>query len=53
MVLGVGTVVTVQLTTAGRGFGVLSPALIGLVAAVLGLGVMLAVGPREPARQHI
>ena len=53
MVLGVGTVVAVQVTTAGRGFGMLSPALIGLVAAVAGLGVMLAVGPRAAVRQHV
>jgi SSS family solute:Na+ symporter len=53
MVLGVGTVVAVQVTTAGRGLGMLSPALIGLVAAVAGLGVMLAVSPRAAVRQHV
>jgi hypothetical protein len=31
----------------------LSPALMGLVAAVVGLGVMLAVGPRAAVRQHV
>ena len=53
MVLGVGTVLTVQVATAGKGFGMLSPALIGLVAAVVGLGIMLAVSPRAAVRQHI
>jgi len=33
MVLGVGTVVTVQIVTAGKGFGMMSPALVGLIAA--------------------
>jgi hypothetical protein len=46
MVLGVGVVVLVHLTTGGVGFGWLSPAFAGITAAVAGVGVMLALGPR-------
>lgn len=45
MVLGVGTVLAVQVVTAGKGFGMMSPALVGLIAAVTGWLVMLAIGP--------
>ncbi|MEO8678875.1 MAG: sodium:solute symporter family protein [Vicinamibacterales bacterium] len=43
MVLGVGTVLAVQVMTAGKGIGMMSPALVGLMAAVSGWLVMLAV----------
>jgi len=47
MVLGVGTVVTVQISTGGKGFGMWTPALVGLMAAVAGFVVMLALAPRR------
>ena len=53
MVLGVGTVVTVQIATAGKGYGMLSPALIGLGAAVAGLGMMLVAGPRARTPREV
>jgi SSS family solute:Na+ symporter len=46
MTLGVGTVLSVQLSTGGRGYGRWTPALIGLMAAVAGFVVMLAFAPR-------
>ncbi len=45
--LGVGTVLAVQVSTGGKGFGMWTPALLGLVAAVAGFAVMLALGPRR------
>jgi SSS family solute:Na+ symporter len=51
MVLGVGTVLAVQISTGGKGFGIWTPALVGLMAAVAGFVVMLALAPRRlPAR---
>jgi len=47
MVLGVGTVLVVQVATAGKGLGMMSPALVGLIAAVTGWLIMLAVGGRN------
>lgn len=47
MVLGVGTVLVVQIVTAGKGFGMMSPALVGLIAALAGWLVMLASGARD------
>ena len=44
MVLGVGTVMAVQFATGGRGFGGLTPALVGLAAGIAGFLVMLAIG---------
>jgi SSS family solute:Na+ symporter len=46
MVLGVGMVVVVHLATGGVGFGSLSPAFVGITAAVAGVAVMLAVEPK-------
>jgi SSS family solute:Na+ symporter len=47
MVLGVGTVLAVQISTGGKGFGMWTPALVGLLAAVGGFVVMLALAPRR------
>jgi SSS family solute:Na+ symporter len=47
MVLGVGTVLAVQVSTGGKGFGMWTPALVGLMAAVAGFAVMLALAPRR------
>jgi SSS family solute:Na+ symporter len=43
MTLGVVTVLVVQFATGGRGFGMWSPALVGLMAAIAGFGLMLVV----------
>lgn len=51
MVLGVGTVLVVQVATAGTGIGIVSPALVGLMAAVAGWGVMLVMGPAAGRRE--
>lgn len=45
MVLGVGTVIAVQVATAGVGYGWLTPALIGLVVGIVGFLVMLVISP--------
>jgi solute:Na+ symporter, SSS family len=50
MLLGVGTVLAVQFATGGQGYGMWTPALIGLIAAIAGFVVMLALAPRaQPA----
>jgi SSS family solute:Na+ symporter len=45
MVLGVGTVLWVQFSTGGRGFGMWTPALVGLTAAIVGFALMLLLAP--------
>jgi SSS family solute:Na+ symporter len=47
MLVGVATVLTVQFATGGRGYGSWSPALLGIVAAVAGFGLMLLAAPRR------
>jgi len=44
MTLGVGTVLAVQLATGGKGYGMWTPALVGLAAAIAGFTVMLTLG---------
>jgi len=39
----------VHLATGGRGFGIASPALVGLIASVLACAVVLALRRREAA----
>jgi solute:Na+ symporter, SSS family len=52
MVLGVGTVLVVQVATAGKGIGIMSPALVGLIAAVGGWCVMLVMGGPAAGRRE-
>lgn len=44
MVLGVGTVIAVQVATGGRGYGWLTPALVGLAAGIAGFLAMMMMG---------
>jgi SSS family solute:Na+ symporter len=54
MTLGIVTVLAVQFATGGRGFGMWTPALVGLMAAITGFGLMLMVGGfRRKADPHI
>jgi hypothetical protein len=46
---GVGGMLFVQLTTAGTGYGYLTPALIGLAAAVGGFGIVFVARPGSRA----
>jgi len=39
-----GTVLAVQLATGGKGYGMWTPALVGLAAAIAGFTVMLTLG---------
>lgn len=44
MILGVGTVIAVQVATGGRGYGWFTPALVGLAVGAAGFVVMMMVG---------
>jgi SSS family solute:Na+ symporter len=46
---GVAVMLAVHLATAGRGFGIVSPALAGLLASVLACGAVLALRRRPAA----
>lgn len=45
---GIATLLAVQFTTGGRGFGILNPNLLGLAAAALAFGVTMAVRRGRP-----
>ena len=45
---GIATLLAVQFTTGGRGFGILNPNLLGLAAAALAFGVTMAVRRGPP-----
>lgn len=45
---GIGTLLTVQFMTAGRGFGVFNPDLLGLIAAAAAYGVATVIAPKAP-----
>jgi SSS family solute:Na+ symporter len=45
---GVGGMLFAQIATAGRGYGMWTPALIGLIAAIVGFGIVLAAGGGRP-----
>ena len=48
---GMATLLVVEFTTNGRGFGILNPNLLGLMAAAAAFSIVLAVrGGREPVR---
>lgn len=47
IVLGIGTLLAVQLWTGGKGYGMLTPPLLGLLAAAAGGAVALLVLPRS------
>ena len=50
IVAGVGAMLFAQLTTAGRGYGILTPALVGFIAATLAFFLVLAARrPPSPA----
>jgi len=53
MVTGVATVLTVQVATAGKGYGLFSPALIGLAATIAAACVMLLASPPTAVARRV
>jgi SSS family solute:Na+ symporter len=47
IVLGMGTLLTVHLMTAGKGFGVLTPDLLGLIASAVAFAVVYVARGRQ------
>ena len=50
---GVGGMLFAQIATGGRGYGMWTPALIGLIAAIAGFGIVLAAGRRQVSARAV